>query len=139
MMRPRHALLILPLLVAACGGAPDSADKSKELSSQEQRTLVMADNLRQSGNLDGAAEMYRELAANSHGSVAGHLGLASILRQEHKPEEAVAVLRAAQKLQPDNAQVLLPLGSAWSHPARQRKRSLCLMRCLAPTRRTWWR
>lgn len=105
------AAAALALAVSAC--APQTAtEEPLSLSEQDQNLMRVAASARSAGNLDSAAELYAQFIERNRGSVAGHLELASVQRQKGNRAGAVETLRAAQKIQPDNAEVLAALGMA---------------------------
>lgn len=107
------AYALLPLLLAACDSLPPVESRhGGGLSEKEQNLFSIAASTRAAGNLDGAAELYRQMAVGSTGSVVAHLELASIYRQQKKPEMAVEVLRSGQALQPQDEKLLTALGAA---------------------------
>lgn len=109
-MAQRPVLMLgLAALLAAC--QPPFSDISREDTGEKEHGLLqIAAGARSAGNLEGAAELYRRAAAESKHSVTAHLELASLYRQQRKPELAVEILREAQKRQPKNVRVLSALG-----------------------------
>lgn len=97
-------------LLSACDQLAPVADKP--LSEQEKSALSMADNMKRNGNYDGAASIYRELVTKDFSSAAAYIGLSSIYRTSGRGEEAVALMRQAEKKNPADQAVLLELGYA---------------------------
>lgn len=97
-------------LLAACDQMTPTSDKP--LSEQEKGALSMATNMKQSGNYEGAATVYRELIAKEFKSNAAYIGLSGIYRNAGRAPEAVTLMREAEKRNPADEAVLLELGYA---------------------------
>ncbi len=117
-MKPSRLLLLAltTTSLAACTQPPDTSKQRSadggQFSEKEQNLLSIAGSARASGDLDGAADLYRRMTNTSGDSIVPHLELASIYRQQRKPALAVDVLREAQKTQPKDPFVLRALGGA---------------------------
>ncbi|MFW0777336.1 MAG: tetratricopeptide repeat protein [Rickettsiales bacterium] len=108
----RWAILFAAL--SACEPAAQSLDEVEPTNpAQDMDTsMLMAENMHKSGNVAGAVTIYRNLAAKQDGNVDAHIALASIYRKAGQAKDAIAVMREAEKRQPDNETVLAHLGYA---------------------------
>lgn len=90
-----------------------SADDPKD-HAEEIRRLAQAGGLKETGDLEGAEKILRELVARSsqgaRGSPLPHFKLGEVLANRGKNEEAVEHLRASLRIQPENADALTLLG-----------------------------
>lgn len=107
-----------PLLTSACGGGLGSWDPSPDGNSTQARIAEaahnlteLADDMRQNGNLAGAASMYRQAHALNPNDVAPLLALGEVLTQLGDTVQAAQAYGMAQSMAPRNAQPLLGLGT----------------------------
>lgn len=112
---PMYAISVsLAVMLAACTPAATSVDQqpTPTAGEQQQNAMALADSMRRSGNLAGAARIYQELAAREDGETTAHIALANIYRKTGNVEGAVAVMREAEKRKPADENVLAGLGYA---------------------------
>jgi Flp pilus assembly protein TadD len=81
-------------------------------SSDKERTIALAEQLKKQGNLAEAAAMYGQALQQSPDSLPIALELSSIYRRIGQPQQSLALMTEAQKREPDNADVLVQLGYA---------------------------
>ena len=105
---------VLLITVSACEPAAESLDEVEPVNPTQQMdtSMLMAENMHKSGNMQGAVTIYRNLAAKPDGNVDAHIALAGIYRKAGQTKDAIAVMRDAEKRQPDNEAVLAHLGYA---------------------------
>jgi len=112
----RAALLVAVSLLTACGGSELAKNPKQDaviaMAGKEGSLMRLANATRAGGDLKTAAQLYEQAIAGSKDSVAPHLALADLYEEIGKAQLAVGVLRDAEKLQPQNTEVLRALGNA---------------------------
>ena len=103
---------MLLLALTACDGSknPDKMSQ-KGLTDKDERMLRLAESTRAAGDVETAKGIYRQLVTTSTSAVSAHLSLAGILVTQQKPQDALEVLKVAEKLQPKNVEVLKELAN----------------------------
>lgn len=94
------------LAIAACQPKPGGPAANAPSRENEKHLLAQADAERALGNYDRAEEHYRQAAEQSRGGVRAHLELAAIYRMQGKQDRALEILRRANGLNPDHAEVV---------------------------------
>lgn len=104
-----RSLLVFPLLVflAACGVSPMQSSPAAE-----KDPMAAAERLEKTGNLAGAAVLYRQAISQPDAPIEAYEKLAYLYRQQGRAAEAVPVLREALAREPGNTKILSQLGYA---------------------------
>lgn len=115
-MRMRHYILFfvsITLCVIFSATVFAAANRNTSPANLEQGTaLAIANNMRKSGNLNGAINIYRNIVSQPNANIMAYIGLSQTYRKMNQPADAVTVMNAAQKRAPDNEKVLKHLGYA---------------------------
>ncbi|MBD5654777.1 MAG: tetratricopeptide repeat protein [Candidatus Eremiobacteraeota bacterium] len=120
------------------GGLYAAVDRVPEAIAEFQKSLPdegafghLADLHRRLGDLDRFEATYRRAAENAPNDAAAQYAFGSVLRSEHKSNEAVVVLERALRIAPQTCAPLAELGSAYLDLGRVGQAIDVLQQCLS--------
>lgn len=101
-------ILFALLLLAGCA----AQDGAAPLGEKEGGLIRLANSTRAAGDTKAAEGLYRQVILQESNNTEAHVKLAELLVDQGKASDAIPILEAAQKLQPENTDVAREWGTA---------------------------